>query len=143
MLTLLIRFSFFFCHFKFAVENLISFLFFFFFFSFFKFFKLKDGRTPLFIAAHNGDEHIVQILLEKGEPNVNLSTKVLLFLSAVVILNWITPFFLSLSHFQFWSKFGRTPLFIAAREGYEQIVQILLEKGNPNVDLAMKVLLIY
>ena len=29
-----------------------------------------------------------------------------------------------------------TPLLIAAFKGYKQIVQILLEKGNPNVDFA-------
>ena len=38
-------------------------------------------------------------------------------------------------------KNGRTPLFIASQVGYEQIVQILLEKGA-NVDLPMKVLLL-
>ena len=39
---------------------------------------LKNGATPLFIASQNGHEQIVQILLEKGEPNVDLANKVLL-----------------------------------------------------------------
>ena len=37
-------------------------------------------------------------------------------------------------------KNGATPLFVAAQKGHEQIVQILLEKGNPNVELADKVI---
>ena len=36
-------------------------------------------------------------------------------------------------------KDGETPLFIAAQEGYKQIVQILLEKGKANVNFANKV----
>ena len=35
-----------------------------------------------------------------------------------------------------------TPLLIAAFKGHKQIVQILLEKGNPNVDFADQVLLL-
>ena len=35
-----------------------------------------------------------------------------------------------------------TPLYLAAGQGHEQIVQILLEKGKPNVDLAAKVILL-
>ena len=34
---------------------------------------MKDGRTPLYIAAQNGHEQIVEILLEKGNPNVDLA----------------------------------------------------------------------
>ena len=93
-------------------------------------FNVKDGRTPLFIAAFKGHEQIVQILLEKGKPNVDLPDKVIL-----LILSF--SFFLSFSHFSifFNVKSGATPLFVAAFNGYEQIVQILLEKGEPNVDL--------
>ena len=56
-----------------------SFLFFFFFQFFiflFFFFNVKNGATPLYIAAFKGDEQIVQILLEKGA-NVDLANKVL------------------------------------------------------------------
>ena len=52
----------------------------FFSFSFFYFFHQKDGVTPLSIAAENGDEQIVQILLEKGKPNVDLPDKVILLI---------------------------------------------------------------
>ena len=48
-------------------------------------------------------------------------------------------FFFSLSHFSifFNAKDGRTPLFFAAQQGHEQIVQILLEKGSPNIDVIL------
>ena len=53
-------------------------------------------------------------------------------------------FFFSLSHFSTFFfinvKIGVTPLHMAAEEGLEQIVQILLEKGA-TVDLADQVLL--
>ena len=53
-------------------------------------------------------------------------------------------FFFSLSYFSIFFfinvKHGRTPLFFAAFKGYKQIVELLLEKGKPNVDLANKVL---
>ena len=59
---------------------LFLFLFFFFFsFSHFSifFFNVKYGRTPLYIAAANGHKQIVEILLEKGKPNVDLPNLVL------------------------------------------------------------------
>ena len=58
------------------------------------------------------------------------------------------PFFSSFFTFSFFSflhfflnvKKGITPLLIAAQEGHKQIVEILLEKGRSNVDLAERVL---
>ena len=65
--------------------------------------------------------------MEKGKPDVNLAKEV----------NNIVDFlFFLLLNFFFNKKDGTTPLYIAADKGYEQIVQLLLEKGNPNVDLA-------
>ena len=110
---------------------------FFFSFSFFYFFDLKYGATPLCIAALHGHEQIVQLLLEKGKPNVDLPNE-------VILLMVFFFFFFSLSHFSifFNLKRGETPLLIAAEIGHEQIVQLLLEKGEPNVDLPTKVLLL-
>ena len=103
-------------------------------------FNFKGIFTPLFIAAQNGHEQIVQILLKKGKPNVDLATEVLL-----LIVFFFFSFSFSDSHFSIFLnvKTGATPLFIAAREGHKQIVQILLEKGKPNVDLAKKVLFLF
>ena len=96
----------------------------------------KDGTTPLYVAAQNGHEQTVQILLEKGEPNVDLADQVIL---SIVSFH----FFFTFSFFYFFNvKDGTTPLWIAAQNGHEQTVQILLEKGEPNVDLADQVLLL-
>ena len=98
------------------------------------FFNVKSGATPLYVAAFQGEERIVQILLEKGKPNVDLADQViLLFVS--FFFQFLILFFLNV-------KYGATPLFIAAKNGHEQIVQLLLEKGNPNVDLATKVIVL-
>ena len=98
------------------------------------FFNVKGGLTPLFIAAQNGHEQIVQILLDEGKPNVDLANQVILL---------IVSFFFSLSHFSIFFlknvKTGVTPLFMGAQNGHEQIVQLLLEKGA-NIDLATEVL---
>ena len=45
--------------------------------SHFLFFNLKKGRTPLHIAAFKENAQIVQILLEKGKANVDLTDQVL------------------------------------------------------------------
>ena len=47
---------------------------------------LKNGATPLFIAAQNGYEQVVQILLEKGEPNVDLAFEVILLILSFFLL---------------------------------------------------------
>ena len=59
---------------RFFILLIFLFLFFLFFFQFliFLFFlNQKNGTTPLFIATEEGHEQIVQILLEKGKPNVD------------------------------------------------------------------------
>ena len=100
--------------------------------------NVKDGITPLYIAAQYGDEQIVQILLEKGKPNVDLPNKVILF-----ILFFFFFFFQFLIFLFFNVKDGVTPLFVAAQNGHEQIVQILLEKGKANVDLGDEVFVLF
>ena len=73
------------------------FFFFFFIFSFFYFFNVKYGVTPLYSAAQNGHEQIVQILLEKGNPNVDLATKVIL----LIVFFFFFFFLFSFSFFYF------------------------------------------
>ena len=130
---------------------ILSFLFFFFHFLIFLFFHLKNGLTPLLVAAEKGHEQTVQVLLETGKANVDLATEVLLlilsfpsflflFLFLFLFFHFlISPFF---SFYFFNAKNGVTPLYIVAQNGYEQVVQILLEKGEPNVDLADQVILL-
>ena len=113
----------------FSLVFLFHFIFCFIFVSFFD--SKKGWKNPSFCAVCEEHEQIVQILLEKGA-NVNSQEKVFFFFVGLVKL-----FFL----FFFLSKGGFTPLYIAAENEYEQIVQILLEKGKPNVDLADQVLI--
>ncbi|GAB1310133.1 hypothetical protein MFIFM68171_00343 [Madurella fahalii] len=61
--------------------------------------KNKDGRTPLWWAARNGQASVVELLLEKRP---NLESK---------------------------DSFGLTPLASAAKNGYADVVRLLLQKG--------------
>ena len=65
------------CYFDLIVSFFLFLFLFLFQFLIFLFFYLKDGATPLYIAAQIGHEQIVQILLEKGKANVNLAIEVL------------------------------------------------------------------
>ena len=88
------------------------------------------------MAAQEGYEQIVQLLLDKGV-NVDLTTQVILLI--------VSFFFFQFLIFLFYSfnvKDGTTPLYIAAQNGYEQIVQLLVGKGGANVDLADEVILL-
>ena len=71
---------------------IVFFFFFFHFLIFLFFFNVKDGVTPLLIAAANGHKQIVEILLEKGKPNVDLPDQVLLLIVSF-------SFSFSVSHF--------------------------------------------
>ena len=73
---------------------LIVFFFFFFSFSFSIFFNVKRGVTPLYVAACEGHEQIVKILLEKGKANVDLPDQVIVLF--IIILNLLILFFQSL-----------------------------------------------
>ena len=76
--------------------------------------------------------------MEKGNPNVDLPDKVLLFVS----FSFFFLFHFLIFLFFFNVKDGLTPLFVAAENGHEQIVEILLEKGKPNVNLPDQVILL-
>ena len=103
---------------------------------------------------------MVQLLLEKGKPNVDLATKVFLILMIYFDLmrmkkglsthvpkqknNELFVHFFPLL-FYVLKVYGQTALDTAAFNGHEQIVQILLEKGKakcqlPNVNCKRKVI---
>ena len=117
---------------------LFLFFFFFFTFSFFIFFYQKDGVTPLYIATQNGHEQTVRILLEKGNPNVDLATEVILLIVSFSFFFLRSHFLIFLLFFN--AKDGVTLLSAAAFQGHERIVEILLENGKANVNLTEKVL---
>ena len=88
MLILQIR-----CYFVWFVFFFFFFVFFhFLIFLFFFFLNQKNGMTPLYVAAAQGHDQIVELLLEKGKPNVDLANKVLFCL----IISF-SVFFFSLS----------------------------------------------
>ncbi|EXA53699.1 hypothetical protein FOVG_01432 [Fusarium oxysporum f. sp. pisi HDV247] len=59
----------------------------------------SQGRTPLWMAAENGDEAVVRLLLERG------------------------------AHTEAADEWGWTPLYRAAENGHEAVVRLLLERG--------------
>ena len=67
--------------------------------------KDSYGQTPLLLAAGNGHEAIVKLLLNTGKVDVDSK-----------------------------DRFGRTPLSLAARNGHEAILKLLLDTGKVDAD---------
>jgi ankyrin repeat protein len=68
--------------------------------------KDEYGRTPLFLAASNGHDAIVQLLMARSDVEVNTN-----------------------------DKDGWTPLSLAADKGHDAVVRLLLARGDVKVNI--------
>ncbi|GLA05528.1 hypothetical protein AnigIFM60653_006020 [Aspergillus niger] len=91
-----------------------------------------NGQTPLSLAAENGQEDIVQMLLERGASIETKSSKYQtpLSLAAANGHERIVQMLLKRgASIETKSSKYQTPLSLAAENGHEKIVQMLLERG--------------
>ena len=103
----------------------------------------KDGRTPLMDAFKNGEIFIARQLLQHGaDPTIktNDGETVLMMTGApsleyeTDLIQWLLDAGAKSSDV---SNFGNTPLIAAARNGYAEIVKVLLD-DNANVNATDK-----
>ena len=100
-----------------------------------------DDRTPLMIAAAEGHEQIVKLLLDSGADinKVDEYGETPLFTAAAEGHEQIVKLLLdSGADINKTNEYGETPLYIAAVYGYDQIVKLLLDATYN--DIADKVL---
>lgn len=91
----------------------------------------RDGWTPMLYAAYKGKWDTVKLLAKNGS-NVNTSNdygNILHFASRdgeIKIIDYFIKFKTNIDQVD---KHGRTPMFLAARYDYLDIVKLLIEKG--------------
>ena len=102
--------------------------------------RIKDGWTPLLIAAQQGHLEVVRCLIEEGKVNVNqalttgetpLHVAVQNSHEAVVKLLIESGAVVNQQ-----ANNGWTPLLIAAQQGHTEVVRLLIEVGKADVDKA-------
>ena len=101
----------------------------------------RHGRTALLFAASNGNEKIVELLLEKGaDIQVAPGNRTLLMIAAGNGNEKMVELFLEKgADVNAVDHRGWTALLFAAKKGNEKIVELLLEKGA-DVNAASQVL---
>lgn len=94
--------------------------------------KDQDGTTPLMLAAMNGREKVVSLLLEEGaDPNIRKITGVTAIFLACVggYLDIVTKLVEAGADVDPQSQEGGTPLMAAAQAGHLDVVEKLLLSG--------------
>ncbi|XP_076033747.1 uncharacterized protein LOC143020821 isoform X2 [Oratosquilla oratoria] len=102
--------------------------------------SMRDGTTPLILAAANSHVSIVKELLDQGaDPNMtrHTGTGAIFFAAQGGFLDIVTMLLDNGVNIHQASKDGGTALVVAAQCGHQDVVEFLLEKGA-NANVAMR-----
>ena len=91
----------------------------------------QSGRTALFHACWRGKTEVVRELLQR-QADVNIPSEVSLSLGYPPLVLHTCPLVLP--------QEGLTPLIIATREGYTEVVELLLSSGKVDTEIQEQVL---
>jgi ankyrin repeat protein len=101
----------------------------------------RGGKTPLWLAASNGHQDILKLLLKMDNSNVDLrgpEGQTALSNAASYGHSAVVKLLLETGKVDVNSKetrFGQTPLWRAAEKGHDAVVKLLLGAGDVHVDL--------
>ena len=92
---------------------------------------VQDSKAPLHYATENGNFHIIQLLISKGNADINVLDKVQ---PASIVLHTFTIIIYVQDH--------KTPIFNAIRKGNYDVVQMLASHGA-RADILDKVMILF